>query len=116
MPANEGQSLSRALPAYFLQLYSPLDLQGQKRHDAVSWVESRSGSPNAPIWRMICKIDGQVRGIGTGPQKHVAKDAAANQALAYLRGQDKIANQEHEDEYGWISCVYSMIARDPTER
>ncbi|KAK0234544.1 hypothetical protein EDD85DRAFT_955373 [Armillaria nabsnona] len=88
MPANEGWSLSRALNAYFLQTVpnSPVDLQKQNRQAAVSWVESSSGPPNKPTWTMTCKIDGEARGTGTGAQKHVAKDAAADQALAYLKG------------------------------
>ncbi|KAK0218669.1 hypothetical protein IW262DRAFT_1386790 [Armillaria fumosa] len=62
-------------------------LQGKNRLDAVSWVEARSGPPNDPTWTMKCKIDGKVLGIGTGSQKHVAKDAASNQALASLKRQ-----------------------------
>lgn len=74
MPANEvGTS---GLNNYF---------QRQNRLEAVSWLESRSGPSNAPTWTMTCKIDGVVRGIGTGSQKYIAKDAASNQALAYLR-------------------------------
>ncbi|PBK98395.1 hypothetical protein ARMGADRAFT_575417 [Armillaria gallica] len=61
-------------------------LQKQNRLAAVSWVESSSGPPNKPTWTMTCKIDGEARGTGTGAQKHVAKDAAADQALAYLKG------------------------------
>ncbi|SJL06477.1 uncharacterized protein ARMOST_09816 [Armillaria ostoyae] len=78
MPANNANNVGTS----GLNNY----LQGKNRLDAVSWVESRSGPPNDPTWTMTCKIDGEVRGIGTGSQKHVAKDAAANQVLAYLKG------------------------------
>ncbi|KAK0486563.1 hypothetical protein IW261DRAFT_1560002 [Armillaria novae-zelandiae] len=62
-------------------------LQKQNRIDAVSWVESNTGPPNKPTWTMTCKVDGKVCGTGTGLQKHVAKDVAADQALASLKGQ-----------------------------
>ncbi|KAK0219556.1 hypothetical protein EDD85DRAFT_915594 [Armillaria nabsnona] len=61
-------------------------LMGKNRLHSVSWVESSSGPLNKPMWTMTCKIDGEARGTSTGPQKHVAKDVAANQALAYLMG------------------------------
>ncbi|KAK0502254.1 hypothetical protein EDD18DRAFT_684951 [Armillaria luteobubalina] len=60
-------------------------LQKQNKLDAVSWLESCSGPSNKPTWTMSCKINGEIRGTGTGFQKHVAKDAAADEALAYLK-------------------------------
>ncbi|KAJ4468558.1 hypothetical protein C8R41DRAFT_37520 [Lentinula lateritia] len=59
-------------------------LQSKNRLSALSWLNSTSGLSHAPQWNCICKIDGEVMGSGTGPQKHVAQDIAANQALKTL--------------------------------
>ncbi|KAJ3845552.1 hypothetical protein F5878DRAFT_2259 [Lentinula raphanica] len=59
-------------------------LQTKNRLDALSWVDSISGPSHAPQWTCVCKIDGEVVATGTGPQKHVARDMAANLALTKL--------------------------------
>ncbi|KAJ4485624.1 hypothetical protein J3R30DRAFT_3283849, partial [Lentinula aciculospora] len=59
-------------------------LQRKNRLDALSWMESTSGPRHAIQWTCVCKINGEVFGIGTGAQKHVARDIAANQTLQTL--------------------------------
>ncbi|KAK0481502.1 hypothetical protein IW261DRAFT_1470989 [Armillaria novae-zelandiae] len=59
-------------------------LQSKGMLASLSWIESISDPRYGPTWTCICKIDGQVRGIGTGAQKHVARDIAASQALNTL--------------------------------
>ncbi|KAF8831909.1 hypothetical protein HHX47_DHR1001318 [Lentinula edodes] len=68
----------------FSGTFLALVLQSKNRLSALSWLDSTSGFPHAPQWNCICKIDGEVMGSGTGPQKHVARDIAANQALKTL--------------------------------
>jgi len=63
-------------------------LQKRGRLSALSWQESTSGAKHAPVWKCICKIDGEPRGTGTGTHKHVARDLAANEALEYLEKQE----------------------------
>ncbi|KAK0494179.1 hypothetical protein EDD18DRAFT_1107668 [Armillaria luteobubalina] len=55
-------------------------LQEKNRLDAISWLESRFGPPNRPVWIMICKR----------PGRRAAKDAAADQALGYMRSIDRL--------------------------
>ncbi|KAJ3989026.1 hypothetical protein F5890DRAFT_178982 [Lentinula detonsa] len=59
-------------------------LQKKNRLDALSWVDSTAGPSHSPQWTCVCKIDGEVVATGTGSQKHVARDIAANQALKIL--------------------------------
>ncbi|KAI0348141.1 hypothetical protein BDW22DRAFT_1424354 [Trametopsis cervina] len=59
-------------------------LQSTDRLAALVWAESTSGPAHAPVWTVVCKIDNVEMGSGTGAQKHVAKDAAAAQALRAL--------------------------------
>jgi hypothetical protein len=82
------------------------DLQTQKKLTSLSWEESSSGPENAPIHMVICKstrtaelsqfalvdanaapVDGKPYGVGTGSQKHAAKDIAAKEALKALTGE-----------------------------
>ncbi|KAJ3550918.1 hypothetical protein NMY22_g146 [Coprinellus aureogranulatus] len=59
-------------------------LQKVGRGSSLSWEESQSGPAHAREWECVCKIDGEVRGRGVASHKHVAKDQAAEQALAFL--------------------------------
>lgn len=78
-----------------------IDLQGQKRAHLLSWEESFDGPPKSVQWKVICKgishvkpasftlmvyvtVAQEVKGTATGPQKGVAKEAAAKQALEAL--------------------------------
>ncbi|KAF8894165.1 hypothetical protein CPB85DRAFT_1440583 [Mucidula mucida] len=60
-------------------------LQAKDKLTSLSWVETPTGPQTAIVWVAVCKIDGVERGRGTGAQKYVAKDNAANQAIAYLK-------------------------------
>ncbi|KAF9270812.1 hypothetical protein L218DRAFT_59159 [Marasmius fiardii PR-910] len=53
---------------------------------AISYVESSEGASDKAVWTVHCKINGQVRGTGVDRTKAGAKDIAAGQALAALRG------------------------------
>ncbi|TEB38690.1 hypothetical protein FA13DRAFT_1784998 [Coprinellus micaceus] len=59
-------------------------LQKIGRVSSLSWEESASGPAHARQWECICKIDGETRGRGVASHKHVAKDQAAEEALAFL--------------------------------
>ncbi|KAK0208969.1 hypothetical protein DFS33DRAFT_1306659 [Desarmillaria ectypa] len=59
-------------------------LQSKGMSASLSWIEFTSDPRYGPTWTCICKIDGHVRGIGTGAQKHIARDIAASQALDAL--------------------------------
>ncbi|KAI0321227.1 hypothetical protein OF83DRAFT_1100813 [Amylostereum chailletii] len=61
-------------------------LQAKGMVDSLSWIESASGPPHDPKWTCVCKIDGEEYGTGTaGPQKNLARDIAAEQALRKLQ-------------------------------
>ncbi|KAJ2912490.1 hypothetical protein MD484_g7926, partial [Candolleomyces efflorescens] len=57
-------------------------LQKIGRATSLSWEESSVNQ----VWTCVCKIDGEPRGRGVASHKHVAKDAAAEEALKYLIG------------------------------
>ncbi|KIL71610.1 hypothetical protein M378DRAFT_155204, partial [Amanita muscaria Koide BX008] len=61
----------------------------QERHEShlLSWGESNSGPCHAVQWDIECKINGVVKGVGTGPTKSAAKQTAAEQALQVLRSE-----------------------------
>ncbi|KAH9486356.1 hypothetical protein JR316_0000420 [Psilocybe cubensis] len=61
-------------------------LQAHGRLTALSWLESCSGPAHERMWTCVCKINGVPRGEGTAPQKHAAKNIAADIAWAYLVG------------------------------
>lgn len=63
-------------------------LQKKKRLPALSWQDSMAGPNDAPTWTSVCKIDGEERGTGTAARKHLARNIAANVALASLREED----------------------------
>jgi hypothetical protein len=64
----------------------------------LNWVEESTGPSSEAIWTVYCKskhlsflvmasvhdssVAGEVKGVGVGPQKAAAKQAAAKQALA----------------------------------
>ncbi|KAF8807965.1 hypothetical protein BYT27DRAFT_7190059 [Phlegmacium glaucopus] len=55
-------------------------LQGKRQLTSLSWLESWTGPSHAKTWKIVCKINGEVRGEGTSTHKHIAKDLAADQA------------------------------------
>ncbi|KAM6498605.1 hypothetical protein JOM56_006553 [Amanita muscaria] len=57
------------------------DLQERHESHLLSWGESNSGPCHAVQWDIECKINGVVKGVGTGPTKSAAKQTAAEQAL-----------------------------------
>ncbi|KII94023.1 hypothetical protein PLICRDRAFT_171711 [Plicaturopsis crispa FD-325 SS-3] len=59
-------------------------LQSRGELTLLSWQESNSGPAHAVTWTCVCKIGGVPRGTGTGSLKHIAKNAAAAQALKAL--------------------------------
>ncbi|KAF9451369.1 hypothetical protein P691DRAFT_773147 [Macrolepiota fuliginosa MF-IS2] len=65
-----------------------LYLQKRGRLTDLSWVDTSSGPRHEPQWTSICKIQGEPRGTGSGPKKRVARDIAANTALASLKEEE----------------------------
>jgi len=59
-------------------------LQSKNQAALLTWEESSSGPAHAPQWTLTCKLNGEVVGVGTGAQKHIAKDMAAKAALQTL--------------------------------
>ncbi|KAI0715083.1 hypothetical protein C8Q76DRAFT_446897 [Earliella scabrosa] len=59
-------------------------LQAKNKAAELSWEDTFTGPRHAGEWTSSCKIDGQVIASGTGPQKNVARDAAAREALPIL--------------------------------
>ncbi|KAF9486374.1 hypothetical protein BDN70DRAFT_869884 [Pholiota conissans] len=59
-------------------------LQERRQETSLSWEESRTGTGNERMWKMVCKINGVPRGEATAAQKHVAKNEAADLAWIYL--------------------------------
>ncbi|KAF9075036.1 hypothetical protein BDP27DRAFT_1213241 [Rhodocollybia butyracea] len=59
-------------------------LQRKNRSDALSWNESTGGPGHAPIWTCKCKIEGEVKGVGTAAHKQDARNIAAEEALKAL--------------------------------
>ncbi|KAG5715720.1 hypothetical protein E4T56_gene172 [Termitomyces sp. T112] len=70
-----------------------IHLQNRGQLTSLSWLDSTSGPKNAPTWTSICKINGIERGRGTGTHKHIARNNAANVALAYLNGFESGVNK-----------------------
>ncbi|KAJ3559002.1 hypothetical protein NM688_g610 [Phlebia brevispora] len=64
-------------------------LQARNRLTSLVWSETCEGPSHAPIWTSVCKINGEVKGTGIGPQKHVARDLAAKEALKALQEQEQ---------------------------
>ncbi|KAI6136264.1 hypothetical protein F5141DRAFT_19451 [Pisolithus sp. B1] len=75
--------MSRVDPIVELNNY----LQSIGQLAALSWKDSKSGSAHSPQWNSVCKIYGREYGLGTGAQKHLARGAAATQALSALRNE-----------------------------
>jgi len=68
--------------SYTTILYNHL---GRQRMDhLISWEESSTGPTTAPLWKMTCKVSGDVLGTATAHQKSVAKDQASKEALTKL--------------------------------
>lgn len=68
-------------------------LQKTGRLSSLSWEESATGPAHAREWECICKIDGEPRGKGVALHKHVAKDKASEEALAFLRKEAEIESE-----------------------
>lgn len=82
-------------------LHPITDLQGKGQLTSLSWLDASTGPRNAPQWTSICKsktipfipvflltastVNGVEKGRGTGLQKHIARDIAADQALTALK-------------------------------
>lgn len=60
-------------------------LQALGKESSLVWLDSKEGPEHAPEWTSICKIDNEQIATGRGPQKNLARDAAARQALAILQ-------------------------------
>ncbi|KIP11719.1 hypothetical protein PHLGIDRAFT_124620 [Phlebiopsis gigantea 11061_1 CR5-6] len=56
-------------------------LQSIGKAEALSWLDTTSGPAHAPQWTSTCKIENEAKGKGQGPQKHIARDIAAKEAL-----------------------------------
>ncbi|KAH9968692.1 hypothetical protein BC827DRAFT_1263195 [Russula dissimulans] len=63
-------------------------LQAKGKLAALSWYDTSSGPAHEPEWTSDCKIDGEVIASGKGTHKHLARDAAADKALAILMSED----------------------------
>ncbi|KAF8203906.1 hypothetical protein BJ912DRAFT_218240 [Pholiota molesta] len=61
-------------------------LQDKKESHLLTWSEVASGPPHQPTWTIECKIGGEVKGAGAALSKSDAKQTAAKEALAALRG------------------------------
>ncbi|KAI9511729.1 hypothetical protein F5148DRAFT_226168 [Russula earlei] len=59
-------------------------LQVKGKLASLSWYDTPSGPAHAPEWTSECKIDSVVIASGKGAQKHISRDAAAENALAIL--------------------------------
>ncbi|KAI0756540.1 hypothetical protein C8Q80DRAFT_1264585 [Daedaleopsis nitida] len=59
-------------------------LQGMGKDSSLSWQDTFTGERHNGTWTSSCKIDGEVIATGTGPQKHIARDAAARIALTLI--------------------------------
>ena len=58
---------------------------GQKRRRKVEFVVHEEGGGRNKQFRAEVRIDGQVRGTGTGPSKKVAEQEAAQDAFTHMR-------------------------------
>ncbi|KAI0334475.1 hypothetical protein GY45DRAFT_41410 [Cubamyces sp. BRFM 1775] len=63
-------------------------LQNKGRLTSLVWKEEQEGPRHAVQWTSYCTIDNEVLGKGTGSKRNVARDAAANAALAVLLARD----------------------------
>ncbi|KAI9462287.1 hypothetical protein BJY52DRAFT_1185045 [Lactarius psammicola] len=59
-------------------------LQARRKLASLSWLDTQSGPAHEPEWTSVCRIDGRDISSGTGTHKHLARDAAAERALAIL--------------------------------
>ncbi|OBZ77591.1 hypothetical protein A0H81_02210 [Grifola frondosa] len=53
-----------------------IDFQTSKNTHLVSWEESAVGPANAVQWKAKCKVSGEVKGVGVGHKKSIAKEEA----------------------------------------
>ncbi|KAK0457932.1 uncharacterized protein EV420DRAFT_1545394 [Desarmillaria tabescens] len=60
------------------------NFQAQGDTNVLSYQESVVGPSNKAEWTVICKVSGEIKGIGVGPSKSAAKERAAKQALQGL--------------------------------
>ncbi|KAJ8509171.1 hypothetical protein ONZ45_g8632 [Pleurotus djamor] len=51
---------------------------------SLGYADSKTGPANGPTWTVTCKLNNEVRGIGTHLSKAAAKDQASQQALEQL--------------------------------
>ncbi|KAI0660538.1 hypothetical protein C8Q70DRAFT_1053097 [Cubamyces menziesii] len=64
-------------------------LQNKGRLTSLVWKDEQGGPRHAVVWTSRCMIDGEELGKGTGNKLNVARDAAANVALAALIAMDE---------------------------
>ncbi|KAH9897937.1 hypothetical protein C8Q73DRAFT_788160 [Cubamyces lactineus] len=64
-------------------------LQNKGRLTSLVWKDVQDGPRHAVVWTSSCTIDDEVLGTGTGNKLNVARDAAANAALAVLVARDE---------------------------
>ncbi|KJA28605.1 hypothetical protein HYPSUDRAFT_197436 [Hypholoma sublateritium FD-334 SS-4] len=60
-------------------------LQDKQQTHLIAWSEKSSGPSHAPTWTVECR-GGELKGTGSGVSKADAKQLAAKEALASLRG------------------------------
>ncbi|TFK94962.1 hypothetical protein K466DRAFT_593063 [Polyporus arcularius HHB13444] len=63
-------------------------LQNIGKATSLSWEDKPTGPRHAVEWTSVCKIDGKNVASGNGPQKNIARDAAARAALAILNAEE----------------------------
>ncbi|KAI0322696.1 hypothetical protein OF83DRAFT_1048724 [Amylostereum chailletii] len=81
-PPTPPNPLNPAQPqATFLPQFNQLAAQ---KHVTIEWGARSAGPPHAPIWDMECKVNGMLRGRGTGPNKQLAKEQAAREAFSAM--------------------------------
>ncbi|EIW87107.1 hypothetical protein CONPUDRAFT_149147 [Coniophora puteana RWD-64-598 SS2] len=64
-------------------------LQRKGRLHSLSWQVRTTGPTHSPTWTCTCKINGEVKSVGTGTHQTAAKNMAANIALeALIEGEE----------------------------
>ncbi|KAG2022779.1 hypothetical protein CC2G_000504 [Coprinopsis cinerea AmutBmut pab1-1] len=64
-------------------------LQNRGQLHLLSYAEIPSGPCHEQIWTIQCKVNGVIRGVGTGTDKQQARRLAAQEALQVLRSESQ---------------------------
>lgn len=68
--------------SYVTKLHNRFAKRGEAND--ITYSDSWEGPEHSPTWTSECKIKGEVKGVGKGPNKQQAKEEAAGKAFQNL--------------------------------